>query len=126
MLTMLQNRPSLLFVGRKTLNSLTGIGFKFKQLSIDIQTSTDMPHYVYVALCSDSTLYTGYTVDVFRRIATHNSGKGAKYTRSRLPVKLLGCWEFETKSAALKEERRIKRLTRTEKLKLLEQTPNRH
>ena len=76
-------------------------------------------YYTYMVRCSDDTLYTGYTDDVEKRIKVHNSGKGAKYTRSRLPVELVYFKEFETKSEAMSEEYRIKQLKRTEKEKLI-------
>ena len=76
-------------------------------------------YYTYMVRCSDDTLYTGYTDDVEKRIKVHNSGKGAKYTRSRLPVELVYFKEFETKSEAMREEYRIKQLKRTEKEALI-------
>ena len=75
--------------------------------------------YVYILECSDGTLYTGITNDLEKRIITLNKGKGAKYTKTRLPVKLRGSFEAEDRSKASKEEYRIKQLTREEKLKLL-------
>lgn len=75
--------------------------------------------YVYIVECSDGTLYTGITNDVEKRINTHNSGKGAKYTRSRLPVVVKRIWEVENRSEASKMEYRIKQLKRDEKLKLI-------
>jgi putative endonuclease len=69
--------------------------------------------------CGDGTLYTGYTDDVLRRLAVHQSGKGAKYTRSRLPVELAYREEWPDKSAALRREIAIKKLSRTEKLALI-------
>jgi putative endonuclease len=77
-------------------------------------------HYVYIVECCDGTLYTGYTTDIEKRIAKHNSGKGSKYTRARLPVTLLTFWAFDSKTSALREEYRIKRLNRVQKLKLIE------
>lgn len=74
--------------------------------------------YVYILECSDGTLYTGITTDVNKRLITHNKGKGAKYTKMRLPVKLRACFEAEDRSKASKEEYRIKQLTREQKLKL--------
>lgn len=71
--------------------------------------------FVYIVECVDSTYYTGITTDVAARIATHNKGKGAKYTRPRIPVVLKAWWEFENKSEASKEEYRIKQLTRVQK-----------
>ncbi len=76
-------------------------------------------HYTYIVKCSDSSLYTGYTNNLTRRIKTHNSGKGAKYTRGRTPVELVYFEEFESKSLALKREYAIKQLTRLEKKKLI-------
>lgn len=74
--------------------------------------------YVYILECSDETLYTGITNDLNKRIATHNKGRGAKYTKTRLPVKLRVSFEAKDRSEASKEEYRIKQLTREQKLKL--------
>ncbi|MBC2579922.1 GIY-YIG nuclease family protein [Clostridium sp. DJ247] len=76
-------------------------------------------NYVYIVKCSDGTLYTGYTNDLDRRIATHNNGKGAKYTRNRLPVELVYYEEYSTKSEAMKREYYIKKLRRMDKIKLI-------
>jgi len=76
--------------------------------------------FVYILRCGDGSLYTGYTDDVARRLAVHQSGKGAKYTRSRLPVTLSYQEELPDKSAALRREAAIKKLTRGEKLRLIE------
>lgn len=76
-------------------------------------------YYVYLLECRDGTLYTGFTTDLGRRVGTHNAGKGAKYTRSRLPVKLVYYEEYETEHEALSREWKIKRLSRTEKLQLI-------
>lgn len=76
---------------------------------------TPARHYLYVLACSDGTLYTGYTVDVARRVAAHNGGRGAKYTRARTPVTLVASAEFETKHDAMSAEYRFKQLSRTEK-----------
>ncbi len=76
-------------------------------------------YYVYVVRCADGTLYTGYTDDVERRVATHNAGKGGSYTRAHRPVSLLIAWQFPTKSAALRAEYAFKRLPRTQKLQLI-------
>ena len=76
--------------------------------------------YVYIVECADGTLYTGVTTDVKRRILEHNfSFKSAKYTRSRRPVRLLWSKEVEDRSTALKEEYRIKKLTRSKKFELI-------
>jgi len=72
-------------------------------------------HHVYVLECSDGTYYTGYTTDVERRVAEHDAGDGAKYTRGRTPVELVHTESFETRSAAMSREYEIKQLTRSEK-----------
>lgn len=77
-------------------------------------------HYTYMVKCRDQSLYTGYTTDLDRRVQTHNSGKGAKYTRSRLPVSLVYYESYETKTLAMQREYEIKQLTRRKKLKLIE------
>jgi len=75
--------------------------------------------FVYMVECCDGTLYTGVTTDLARRVAEHNgSPRGARYTRSRRPVNLICAQEAESRSAALREEMRIKRLTRSQKLEL--------
>ncbi len=77
-------------------------------------------NYVYILRCSDGTLYTGYTNDLENRIKVHNSGKGAKYTRCRLPVKVVYYEKYETKSEAMKRECAIKKYKRIDKMKLIE------
>lgn len=78
-------------------------------------------YYLYILKCVDSTLYTGITTDVARRVIEHNeSPKGAKYTKARRPVELVYSAEFENRSEATKEELRIKKMTREGKLKLVE------
>ena len=78
-------------------------------------------YYVYIIQCKDGTLYTGYTNDLAHRLKMHNSGQGAKYTRGRGPVKLLYQKAFKSSSQALKTEWKIKRLSRKDKLALLDQ-----
>lgn len=78
-----------------------------------------MSHFTYILECSDKSLYTGYTPDLEKRIATHNAGKGAKYTRGRLPVKLVYFEEYPTKEEAMHREYEIKQLKREEKLALI-------
>lgn len=80
------------------------------------QTQPQESHYVYVARCANGSLYTGYTVNVERRIATHNAGKGGRYTRAHRPVELMKYWCFPTKREALQVEFRIKQLSRQQKL----------
>ena len=81
-------------------------------------------NYAYILECGDGTLYTGWTNDLEKRLKTHNEGKGGKYTRSRLPVKLVYFEEFETPNEAMSRECHIKRLTRKEKLLLIGSTPS--
>ena len=76
-------------------------------------------YYVYLLRCADGTLYTGFTNDLARRLAAHNPGKGAKYTRSRLPVDLVYWENFSNKSSALRRECATKRLSRAENLSLV-------
>lgn len=76
-------------------------------------------HYVYILKCADNTFYTGYTTDPERRTRVHNSGKGAKYTRSRRPVELIYTEEYDDKKEAQRREYAIKQLTRAEKEKLI-------
>ena len=75
-------------------------------------------NYTYIVRCSDGTFYTGWTNDLEKRIAAHNSGEGAKYTRCRRPVELVYYESFETKEEAMSREWHIKRLTRKQKAEL--------
>lgn len=86
----------------------------------DQRTQQSRSHFMYVLICADETLYTGYTTDVEKRIETHNAGKGAKYTAARRPVRLLAYAAFETKHEAMSAEYRFKRLSRAEKLSLID------
>ncbi len=79
-------------------------------------------HHVYVVECSDGTYYTGYTTNVERRVAEHNDGSGAKYTRGRRPVELVHVESFETQSEAMQREYTIKQLRRAAKETLVQQT----
>ena len=72
--------------------------------------------YMYVLECSDGSLYTGYTTDVKKRVDTHNAGKGAKYTRARLPVKLLYQESYPDKPSAMSAEALFKKKSRQAKL----------
>ncbi|MFA5107692.1 MAG: GIY-YIG nuclease family protein [Patescibacteria group bacterium] len=77
-------------------------------------------YHLYILRCADNTLYTGIAVDVAKRVAEHNqSPRGARYTRSRRPVKLAFMKAFRSRAKALREEYRIKQLTRQEKLLLI-------
>jgi putative endonuclease len=75
-------------------------------------------HFLYIVACADGSLYTGYTTDPARRVAEHNSGKGARYTRSRRPVVLAFLEESRSRAEALRREIQIKRMSRRDKLLL--------
>lgn len=77
-------------------------------------------HYFYVLECNDGSYYAGYTVDIERRLHNHNTGKGAKYTRGRTPVKLLYSEEFDSKSEALKMEIKFKKFSKKKKQSYIE------
>jgi predicted GIY-YIG superfamily endonuclease len=82
-----------------------------------------MSWYVYILCCGDGSLYTGSTDDVPRRLAAHQAGKGAKYTRGRGPLELVYTEQLPDKRAALRREWAIKHLSRQEKLALIEKHP---
>ena len=79
-------------------------------------------NYTYILRCSDGTLYTGWTNDIETRIRCHNSGRGGKYTRSRLPVELVYTESFDTKEEAMSREWHIKRMSRQQKLRLIKES----
>jgi len=74
--------------------------------------------YCYIVECADGTYYTGWAVDAEKRVDVHNKGRGAKYTKMRLPVKLVYVEEQPDRVTAMKRERAIKKMTRTQKQKL--------
>ncbi len=76
-------------------------------------------NYTYILECSDGSLYCGWTNDLEKRLKAHNSGKGGKYTRSRLPVRLIYHESFDTKEEAMSREWEIKQMPRSGKLKLI-------
>jgi len=78
--------------------------------------------FVYLLQCADNTLYTGWTYDVELRLATHQAGRGARYTRTRRPVKLIYHERVPSRIAAMKRELEIKRLPRAKKLAMAKQT----
>lgn len=76
-------------------------------------------NYIYILECADGTLYTGWTNDLEKRISAHNGGAASKYTRTRTPVRIVYSEVFETREEAMSREVRIKRLTKTQKLELI-------
>lgn len=80
-------------------------------------------HYTYMLRCADNTIYSGYAVDPCKRLEVHNSGKGAKYTKARRPVKLVYVEKHENKGDALRREIELKKLTRAQKEELIINNP---
>lgn len=80
-------------------------------------------YYAYLARCNDDSLYAGYTNDLDEREAKHNEGKGARYTRMRIPVKIVYSEKFVNRSDAMKREAQFKKLTKQEKEKLVKSNP---
>lgn len=78
-----------------------------------------MPAYTYLLRCGDGSLYTGWTNNLEKRVAAHSAGRGAKYTKTHLPVELAYYEEFETQHEAMQREAAIKRLTKQEKEELV-------
>ena len=78
-------------------------------------------YWLYILQCGDGTLYTGVTTDVDRRLAAHQGGKGAKYTKGRGPLRVVYREPCGDKSQALRRERQVKALTRAQKLELIKQ-----
>jgi len=103
------------------------LGFNDKKTMILITEISLLPDtkqwFVYMLECADGSLYTGVSNDLAKRVDIHNTGKGAKYTRSRLPVKLVYSETAPDKSEALKKEIKMKQLSRVEKLNLINQPP---
>ena len=79
-------------------------------------------NYTYIVECADGSLYCGWTNDLEKRIMDHNAGKGAKYTKTRLPVKLVYHETFDTKEEAMSREWHIKQLRREQKLELIDKS----
>lgn len=75
--------------------------------------------FVYILKCADDSLYTGWTNNLDKRMDTHNSGNGAKYTRGRLPVKLVYFESYKTREEAMRRESKIKRMSRNQKIELI-------
>ena len=88
-----------------------------------MREKSEVKAFTYILVCADGTLYTGWTNDLEKRLAAHNAGKGAKYTRSRRPVRLFYYEEFEEKCEAQRRECEIKRLPREKKIALAAHLP---
>jgi putative endonuclease len=80
---------------------------------------TDRPAFVYLLRCSDASLYCGWTFDLEQRLEAHRAGRGARYTRSRLPVEVAAVFEMPDEASARREEARIKQLSREQKLEMI-------
>ena len=85
-----------------------------------------MPYYVYILLCKDGSYYTGYTKDIKNRVEQHKKGQGARYTRMRQAQKIVYVEEFNSRSEAMRRERKIKSLKHTEKQRLVNTYLNSH
>lgn len=83
----------------------------------------DKQHVFYVLECADGTYYAGYTNDLIKRVDVHNQGKGAKYTRARLPVSCIYKETYETKQLAMKAEYAFKQLRKTDKITYIASEP---
>lgn len=83
-----------------------------------MESKPHLPYYVYVILCEGNSFYTGYTKNLRRRMTLHINGKGARYTKMHKPKKLVYTEEFGSRAAAMKREKRIKKLDHQQKLKL--------
>ena len=81
-------------------------------------------HFVYIVKCADGTLYTGWSNDVVRRVAKHNAGRGARYTRTRTPVQLIYVEAVENRNVAMQREIQIKHLNRASKTRLINSKTN--
>ena len=89
----------------------------------DVNVPANADWQVYIIECADTTLYTGIARDLDSRIEQHNAGNGAKYTRGRVPVRLLYCEAHPDRSSAQSREATIKRLSRADKLNLIATAP---
>ena len=85
-----------------------------------------MSCYCYIVECADGTYYTGWAIDPEKRVAVHNKGRGARYTRTRVPVKLVYVEELPDRKTAMKREIAIKRLNRTGKGRLISEERNKY
>ena len=83
-----------------------------------------MEYYTYILKCYDNTLYTGWTNNIDKRLSDHNIGKGAKYTKGRIPVTLVYQEGYNSKQEAMKREYEIKQMKRKDKLKLIDNKNN--
>ena len=96
---------------------MTGVGLEERK-GYNVSMS-ETKNYTYILRCSDGTLYTGWTNDLEKRLASHNDGTGSKYTRTRRPVELVYAESFETKQEAMRREWEIKHMSRADKQKLI-------
>jgi len=107
-------------VSREDIHRELEVGEVPGELSGDVAGEKPQePSYMYIVRCRDNSLYTGWTNHLQERIAAHNAGRGAKYTKSRRPVELVYYEAFGTKEEAMSREFHVKRLTRAEKLRLV-------
>ncbi|MCB9451780.1 MAG: GNAT family N-acetyltransferase [Anaerolineaceae bacterium] len=119
-----QTDPDIAHQWRLAQRAALQLAFSRNYIAIDFVSTESHAYYVlqspetwdmYVVQCSDNTLYTGIALDVDRRVARHNAGRGAAYTSSRRPVNLIAVWRYPNRSAALKAESAFKKLNRVQK-----------
>ncbi|MCB1857998.1 MAG: GIY-YIG nuclease family protein [Gammaproteobacteria bacterium] len=91
-----------------------------KSPEVGVEPGVKCTWFVYIARCCDGSLYTGVTTDVTRRMRQHNAAMGSKYTRARLPLRLVYCESQDCRGKALRREAQIKRLPRKQKLRLIQ------
>ena len=107
-------------VKKRLVSRRLGGGHSISDLSAFLEENA----FVYLLRCNDKSLYCGWTCDINKRVRTHNAGKGAKYTRARLPVELAYFEVYEDKIVAMQRECEIKKLTKPEKERLINGTAN--
>lgn len=108
---MIKKRRTALFLRRKSARNV--------EICPVLCYNSAVKYYAYLAKCADGSIYAGFTTDPAARMAAHNAGKGAKYTRSRRPVELAYLEEFETEQEARSREWHLKRLTHAQKIGLI-------
>lgn len=96
---------------------------EYRQIQVCLRNGEQQMNYTYLLECSDGTLYCGWTNDLEKRVKAHNSGRGAKYTKPRRPVRLVWYETFETKEEAMSREVKVKQLSRKQKDELVAQGP---
>ena len=103
-----------------TVSRRLGVGYSISDVSAFLEEKA----FVYLLRCNDNSLYRGWTSDILKRVKAHNAGKGAKYTRAKLPVELVYFEVYTDKVAAMQREYEIKQMTKSEKEILIYEPEN--